>query len=142
MSAWKRSHKRLPLPERDLDHRRRRADFHDALDERRKEAVQSIMAHAYHRGLGVFYVKDQTGTVIDCDSWSNLFNSACWGVFGGSTGTPVTTTTDASGNVVPSSAPDCTQLENFLNGSCVFPPMPWIVAGLAGLMLFMVWMKK
>ena len=30
--------------------------------------------------LGVYNVVDpNTGLVIDCDSWSNFFNLACWG---------------------------------------------------------------
>lgn len=30
-------------------------------------------------GLGVSYELDSGGNVIDCDSWSNIFNLACWG---------------------------------------------------------------
>jgi hypothetical protein len=60
-----------------------------------------------NRGFGQLYKTDpSTGNVIDCDSWSNLFESVCWNPFaasvvpvapGGGTGTPIT---DSSGNVV------------------------------------------
>lgn len=67
------------------------------------------------RGLGAFYVKDSSGQTVDCDLWSNIFNGACWGVVGGSTGTPVQTDPSTGG---PTSQPDCSQLENTLNGNC------------------------
>lgn len=67
---------------------------------------------ARRRGLGTFYVQDSSGNTVDCDSWSNFFNSACWGLpgmlFGGSGGTPLT----ATGQV------DCSQMENWVNGKC------------------------
>jgi hypothetical protein len=57
---------------------------------------------------GTFNVTDASGNTIDCNQVSNVFNSACWGVFGGSTGTPL----NAAGQV------DCSQLENLFNGNC------------------------
>ena len=76
---------------------------------------------AYVMGTGgQFWVKDSSGNLIDCNQVANMLNSACYGVLGGSTGTPVQTDasgnpiTDASGNPVI----DCSQLENFINGSC------------------------
>lgn len=77
------------------------------------------MTAARRRGLGTFYVKDSSGNTIDCDAWSNLFNGACWGVLnvavGGAGGTPVTTDPSTG---APTAQPDCSQLENTLNGNC------------------------
>jgi hypothetical protein len=65
-------------------------------------------------GTGAFWVKDSLGQTIDCNSWYNVANSACWGVAGGNTGTPLLTDTTGA----PTGLPDCSYLENFLNGSC------------------------
>lgn len=66
-----------------------------------------MMAHR-RRGLGAQPVQDASGNVIDCSSIWNVFNSACYGVLGGSTGIAL----DASGNV------DCSALQNVINGAC------------------------
>jgi len=76
-------------------------------------------------GLGAMYKTDpSTGTVIDCDLWSNLFQSACWNPFsatvvpvapaGGATspdGTPV-----AAVPAVPADPTTCSQ--TFITGVC------------------------
>jgi hypothetical protein len=36
-------------------------------------------------GLGTDYEIDSAGNTIDCDLWSNITNSACWGFPGSST---------------------------------------------------------
>lgn len=98
------------------------------------------------RGLGTFYVKDSSGNTIDCDLWSNIANLSCWGVVGGSTGTPVKTTTDSSGQVVPTDQPDCTQLENWTNNACsvtdVVSSSPLALFGLVGAGLLLVLLLK
>jgi len=62
------------------------------------------------RGLGTLYKTDpSTGTVIDCDSWSNIFQGVCWNPFassvtpvapGGGAGIPITNS-DGSVSIVP-----------------------------------------
>ena len=47
-------------------------------------------------GLGTDYNIDSSGNTVDCDLWSNILNSACWG-FPGSSTVP-------TGNVVTPSA--------------------------------------
>lgn len=68
------------------------------------------------RGLGVYNIVDpQTGKVIDCDAWSNLFNLTCWGgnsITGAGTGpysnlvVPPAATTGSAGTVPDSSTYD------------------------------------
>ena len=69
--------------------------------------------------VGYSMTKDQSGNVINCNSWWNFFNSACYGVLTG-TGTPLKT--DASGNPILNAqgqpVADCSQVENYLNGTC------------------------
>jgi hypothetical protein len=33
------------------------------------------------QGMGVLYKADSEGHVIDCDSWSNVFQGVCWNPF-------------------------------------------------------------
>jgi hypothetical protein len=47
-------------------------------------------------GLGTNYQIDSAGNTVDCDLWSNILDSACWG-FSGSSTVP-------TGNVVTPSA--------------------------------------
>ena len=80
------------------------------------------------RGLGTLWVTDSSGNTIDCDQWSNIFNTACWGF-----GTPVvpvppgSTAPTAAGspnwpaNVPAPATVDCTQFWNALtNSQCSF----------------------
>lgn len=104
------------------------------------------------RGLGTFMVQDGAGNIIDCDSVWNVFNSACWGILGG-TGTPVTAV--AGGAPAPGSAAaagggaqpyavDCTQLVNQLNPStnCQNPLMGSLGPLLIGGVVLLVLLKK
>lgn len=57
------------------------------------------------RGLGVTYKYASDGSIINCDDWSNIFQSVCWtpGLLGGAGQQeipPSAVTTDASGNFV------------------------------------------
>lgn len=63
---------------------------------------------AVDSATGPFMVKDSSGNVIDCNQIYNMTNQACWGIPGGSAGTPL----NAAGQV------DCTQFENVINGAC------------------------
>ena len=108
-----------------------------------------------NRGLGVFMVQDGAGNVIDCDSIMNFFNSACWGIFGG-TGTPVTTTGAPTVGAVAGSPPpgatpnyqvDCTQLVNQLNPAtgCPGPATgflaPYIPLLIIGGIVLLIWKR-
>lgn len=60
-------------------------------------------------GLGTLWKLDSSGNIIDCDQWSNLLNSACWGA-----GVPYQNIPFA-----PTAPPatDCTQFWNALTSS-------------------------
>lgn len=93
-----------------------------------------------YRGLGVMYKTDPgSGNVIDCDSWSNVFQSVCWNPFaptviaappgssGGGSGdgsdTPVQPLQAAIGLPVPTSGGSST--------------LVYVALGIAALALFM-----
>ena len=37
------------------------------------------MQRTSRRGLGADYRINSSGTIVDCDLWSNLFQAVCWG---------------------------------------------------------------
>jgi hypothetical protein len=38
-----------------------------------------LMQRTSRRGLGADYRINSSGTIVDCDLWSNLFQGVCWG---------------------------------------------------------------
>lgn len=49
-------------------------------------------------GLGTMYKVDSTGAIIDCDSWSNFFQSACWNPAAATVQATQTTVTNSDGS--------------------------------------------
>src|SRR5271157_6178688 len=101
-----------------------------------------LMRRTSRRGLGTTYKTDpSTGTVIDCDSWNNLFQSVCWNPFSPQV-VPVSPGSASGGSsgggddglvpsvaAVPAASTACSQ--TIISGVC-----DWIVyaAGMAALL--------
>ena len=93
------------------------------------------MAYRSKLGMGVYNVVDpNTGTVIDCDSWSNLFNLACWGgnsITGAGTGpyanlvVPPSATTGSAG-----STPDASTYDASVTGTEGTAASPFNLSGI------------
>jgi len=56
-------------------------------------------------GLGVMYKVDSAGQLIDCDSWSNIFQSVCWEPTAATVQATTTTVTNADGSTSTVLAP-------------------------------------
>src|SRR5271165_265916 len=101
-------------------------------------------------GLGTEYKTDpSTGNVIDCDDWSNIFQSVCWNPIAptvvpstGGTGSPAATPQgNACGitDVLFGNCPSCS-LSDVLSGSCMSTPTAssgtagWAMVAVVGLM--------
>lgn len=111
------------------------------------------MSYSRMTGLGTLWVVDASGNTIDCDAWSNLFNSACWG-FGQSISSlpagstipagPAGGATPPTGTITPTGTVDCTQAWNALTSSeCSFTSFAfWPVLAIGGTLALLLVLRK
>lgn len=88
------------------------------------------------QGLGTMYKVASDGTVIDCDSWSNLLQGPCWNP----AAPTVAVTADGTGRVNALNQSDVTPTCNqtFMSGVCD----SFLIIGAVGALAILLMIKR